>query len=150
MNSREKLAEGNFSSLDEMMAAYAEEAVRVAWADHRSRLDYTQPSVEVLESILDGQSADDLEFQTRLWGAYFGELIRSQFSGEWELSQYPGEAAPQEGGQPPPLVPAVVIRGSRLYPLMKVSRRLTLGPAENLSEFYKMVLKRLGGQPTVQ
>ena len=36
-----KLAESNFASLAEMMNAYAEEAVHVAWNDHRQRLDLT-------------------------------------------------------------------------------------------------------------
>jgi len=135
MTANAKLAESNFASLDAMMSAYAEEAVRVAWSDHRQRLDLGESSIEFLEQILEGQSADDLEFQTRLWGSYFGEVIRRRFGGEWELSQYPG------GGVS--LVPAILIRGSRLYPLVKVYRRLTLGDAENLSAFYKMVAGRL-------
>ena len=139
MTIRTNLAESNFASLAEMMSAYAEEAVRVAWNDHRQRLDLSEASVDQLEQILDGQSAEDLDFQTRLWGSYFGEVIRRRYSGEWELSQYPG------GGVA--VVPTLLIRGSRLYPLLKVYRRLTLGEAENLSAFYKMVAARLG-EPT--
>jgi hypothetical protein len=135
MTSKAKLAESNFASLAEMMSAYAEEAVRVAWNDHRLRLDHSASSIDVLEQILTGQSAEDLEFQTRLWGGYFGEVIRRRFAGEWELSQYPG------GGVS--AVPTLVVRGSRLYPLMKVYRRLTMGPGENLPAFYKMVSDRL-------
>ena len=134
MSAKTKLAESNFASLAEMMTAYAEEAVRAAWTDHRQRLDLSESSVEVLERILDGQAAEDLEFQTRLWGSYFGEVIRKRFSGDWELTQYPGREA---------AVPTLNVRGARLYPLMKVHRRLTLGPAENLSSFYKMVSGRL-------
>ena len=130
-----KLAESNFASLSDMMAAYAEEAVRVAWADHRRRLDLSESSVEVLEQILDGQSAEDLEFQTRLWGSYFGEVIRGRYAGEWELAPYPG------GGVA--VVPTLVVRGARLYPLIKVYRRLTLGQGENLPAFYSMVSNRL-------
>jgi hypothetical protein len=132
---KDKLAESNFASLAEMMSAYAEEAVRVAWNDHRQRLDFSEVSVDLLEQILDGQSAEDLDFQTRLWGGYFGEVMRKRFAGEWEFSQYPG------GGVA--VVPTLMIRGSRLYPLMKVYRRLTLGKGENLSAFYKMVAGRL-------
>jgi hypothetical protein len=139
MTIRTNLAESNFSSLAEMMSAYAEEAVRVAWNDHRQRLDLSEASVDQLEQILDGQSAEDLDFQTRLWGSYFGEVIRRRYSGEWELSQYPG------GGVA--VVPTLLIRGSRLYPLLKVYRRLTLGEAENLSAFYKMVAARLDQPP---
>jgi hypothetical protein len=139
MTIRTKLAESNFASLAEMMSAYAEEAVRVAWNDHRQRLDLSEASVDQLEQILDGQSAEDLDFQTRLWGSYFGEVIRKRYHGEWELSQYPG------GGVA--AVPTLLIRGSRLYPLLKVYRRLTLGEAENLSAFYKMVAARLDQPP---
>jgi hypothetical protein len=136
-----KLAESNFASLADMMSAYADEAVRLAWSEHRRRLDLSESSVDLLEKILDGQSAEDLEFQTRLWGSYFGEVIRRRFAGEWELSQYPG------GGVA--AVPTLLVRGSRLYPLVKVYRRLTLGEAENLPAFYKMVAARLGELPPV-
>jgi hypothetical protein len=124
-----------------MMSAYADEAVRLAWSEHRRRLDLSESSVDLLEKILDGQSAEDLEFQTRLWGSYFGEVIRRRFAGEWELSQYPG------GGVA--AVPTLLVRGSRLYPLVKVYRRLTLGEAENLPAFYKMVAARLGELPPI-
>ena len=130
-----KLSESNFASLAEMMSAYAEEAVRLAWKDHRQRLDLSESSINVLEQILEGQAAEDLESQTRLWGSYFGEVIRRRFAGEWELAQYPG------GGVS--VVPTLVVQGGRLYPLMKVYRRLTLGAGENLPGFYKMVSTRL-------
>ena len=89
MTIRTNLAESSFASLAEMMSAYAEEAVRVAWNDHRQRLDLSEASVDQLEQILDGQSAEDLDFQTRLWGSYFGEVIRRRYNGEWELCSIP-------------------------------------------------------------
>jgi hypothetical protein len=141
MSTKAKLAESNFASLAAMMSAYAEEAVRVAWTDHRKRLDFSESSVALLEGILAGQSTEDVEFQTRLWGSYFGEVILRRFGGEWELSQYPG------GGVS--LVPTLVIRGSRLYPLVKVYRRLTMGESEDLSAFFEMVSGRLGQAPPV-
>ncbi len=138
MTAKTTLAETQFASLVEMMNAYAEEAVRVAWNDHRRQLDFSESSVGVLEEILEGQAAADLEFQTRLWGSYFGEVLLRRFGGEWELAQHPtgGVAA----------VPALLIRGSRLYPLIKIYRRLTMGSGENLSVFYKMVAGRLNEQ----
>jgi hypothetical protein len=136
MDAKTSLAESNFASLEAMMSAYADEAVRVAWNDHRRRLDFTDSSIDLLEQILDGQAAADLDFQTRLWGSYFGEVVRRRFAGEWELAQYPG------GGIA--AVPTLVVRGSRLYPLIKVYRRLTMGEGENLSAFYQMVADRLG------
>jgi hypothetical protein len=131
---REKLAETIFDSLSAMMGAYSEEAVRCARIDHQQHLDLSESSIESLETILAGQAATDLDFQTRLWGSYFGEVIRRRFGGEWELTLYPGGAA---------AVPTLLIGESRLYPLMKVYRRLTMGDGENLSTFYKLVSGRL-------
>ena len=41
-------------------------------------------------------------------------------------------------------VPAIEVRASRLFPLMKVYRRLTQGDEEDLRGFYAMVTERLG------
>ena len=139
MSAKAKLDESNFASLAAMMTAYADEAVQVAWKEHQQRLDLSESSIGRLEEILEGQSTADLEFQTRLWGGYFGEVIRRRFDGEWELSQYPG------GGVS--MVPTLLINGSRLYPLIKIYRRLTLGSAEDLVTFYKMVAERLSTHP---
>ncbi len=135
MSAKAKLAESNFASLAEMMGAYAGEAVRTAWSDHRLRLDFSDDSVQILEQILAGQAAEDLDFQSRLWGGYFGEVIRRRFAGEWELTQPPG------GGVA--VTPTVVAGGGRLYPLIKVYRRLTMGEAESLPAFYTMICERL-------
>src|ERR1700690_4412689 len=103
MTTTAKLSESNFASLAEMMSAYAEQAVQLAWKDHRQRLDLSELSIDVLEQILDGQSAEDMEFQTRVWGSYFGEVIRRRFAGEWDLTQYPGGGVAS--------VPTLVVQG---------------------------------------
>ena len=51
------------------------------------------------------------------------------------MTQYPGGAV---------AVPAVELRGSRVFPLMKVYRRLTVGEEEDLRAFFTMVTQRLG------
>ena len=40
-------------------------------------------------------------------------------------------------------MPTIVIRGSQLYPLMKVYRRLHTGEAERVTDFYAKVRERL-------
>jgi hypothetical protein len=77
----------------------------------------------------------DLDFEVRLWGSYLGEVLRRRYAGRWELSPYPGGVAS---------IPAIEVRGSRLFPLMKVYRRLTVGDEEDLRAFYAMVTERLG------
>lgn len=132
---KEKLAETQFESLEAMIVSYAAEAVREAAAGHRIRLDYSLESVAALEGILDGQAPADLEYQTRTWGGYFGEVLRKRWGGEWSLTQYPNAVA---------AVPTLDIQGSRLYPLMKVYRRLTMGESESLTAFLELVQGRLG------
>jgi len=91
--------------------------------------------------VLVGDSPErDLDFEVRLWGSYLGEVLRRRYAGTWEMTQYPGGVA---------AVPAVEVRGSRLFPLMKVYRRLTEGSEEDLRTFYSMVTERLGNAAQV-
>lgn len=135
-DSKARLDAQNFESIGAMIRAYAEEAVSVARSQHRMLLDYAPASIVTLERLLDGQAAVDLDFQSRLWGSYFGEVLRRRWDGSWLLAPYPG-------GQADSVVPTLDVAGSRLWPTMKVYRRLTLGPNEDLSEFYRLVEERL-------
>lgn len=120
------------------MAGYARGAVETARNDYRKTLDFSAESIEVLDEILvlvSESPAHDVDYEVRLWGSYLGEIIRQRYNGGWEMTQYPGGTV---------AVPAVDIRGSRLFPLMKVYRRLTVGEEEDLRSFYAMVTERLG------
>ncbi len=142
MDTRERLNAATFDSLQAMMTAYAEQAVATAWTERRQRLDFSDASVTILEGILariDPPAAEDQDFLTRLWGSYFGEVLRRRFGGEWIMSVYPGGDLS---------LPTLDVQGSRLYPLLKVYRRLTMGESENLSNFYHLVRQRLGEGPS--
>jgi hypothetical protein len=149
-DSKAKLEAQTFDSIDEMIRAYADEAVIVARKQHGIMLNDLSASpaakVDALERLLDGQAAVDLEFQSRLWGSYFGELLRRRFGGTWLLAPYPGTA--DSPGTTESVVPTLEIAGSRLWPTLKVHRRLTLGAAESLTTFYRMVEQRLTAVPT--
>jgi hypothetical protein len=140
-DSKARLDALNFSSIEEMIRAYADEAVLVARQQHRVLLDYTPASIEALERLLDDQGAVDLDFQSRLWGSYFGEVLRRRWNGVWLLAPYPGSG--EVAGEARSVIPTLDVAGSRLWPTMKVYRRLTLGAAENLSIFCALVEKRL-------
>jgi hypothetical protein len=145
-DSKARLDALHFASIDEMIRAYADEAVLIARQQHRVLLDYTPASVDALERLLDGQAAVDLDFQSRLWGSYFGELLRRRWNGVWLIAPYPGSR--EQSGDAGSVIPTLDVAGSRLWPTMKVYRRLTLGAAENLSTFYQLVEKRLAaGKP---
>lgn len=135
---RNRLESTAFPDLGAMMEGYARAAVEVAKKEFKQTLDFTAESVDVLDEILVtiSESPDhDLDFEVRLWGSYLGEIIRQRYAGGWEMTQYPGGTT---------AVPAVDVRGSRLFPLMKVYRRLTMGEEDDLSSFYAMVTERLG------
>ena len=140
---RQKLESHAFPNLAAMMEGYAQAAVETAKIEFRQTLDYSTDSINTLDEIivLLSESLDiDLDFESRLWGSYLGEVIRTRYAGIWEMTQYPG-------GQV--AVPAVEVRGSRLFPLMKVYRRLTNGEEEDLHTFYNMVTERLGNPAQV-
>jgi len=135
---RSQLESTPFADIGAMMEGYARGAIERALIDYRQKLDYTGESVDRLDEILVrvGETPDlDLEFEVRLWGSYLGEVVRRRYAGNWEMTQYPGGVA---------TVPSIEVRGSRLFPLMKVFRRLTQGAEEDLCSFYSMITDRLG------
>lgn len=137
-NLRERLESAKFPDLGAMMEGYAQAAVDLANKEFQKSLDFSAESVEALDDILVTVSESperDLDFETRLWGSYLGEILRRRYAGGWEMTPYPGGTVS---------VPAVDVRGSRLFPLMKVYRRLTTGEEEDLCSFYAMVTERLG------
>jgi hypothetical protein len=132
-----------------MMEQYAADAVRLA-NEFGVSLDYSESSLEALERILD-QLADkfpsseteprsedpmqrELDSVSRIWGGYFGETIRRLWGGEWGVETYPGTIAP---------VISVDLGGAKLFPVMKIFRRLTKGDDENVWRFYQMVRARV-------
>ena len=135
---RSRLESASYPDLGSMMEGYARAAVDLAKREFKQQLDFTADSIDALDEILVlvGESPDlDVDFEARLWGSYLGEVMRRRYAGGWEMTQYPGGVV---------AVPSVDVRGSRLFPLMKVYRRLTVGEEEDLRAFYAMVTERLG------
>jgi hypothetical protein len=133
-----RLESAAFPDLGSMMEGYAQGAVDLARKDFEQDLDFSSESIDALDEILVavGESPElDLDFEVRLWGSYLGEVLRRRYAGSWEMTQYPGGTV---------AVPAVEVRGSRLFFLMKVYRRLTVGEEDDLSSFFAMVTERLG------
>lgn len=137
-NRRRQLEDATFPDLDTMMASYAAAAVEAAREDYRQRLDYNSESMVAFEAVLAelGEKRElDYDYEVKLWGSYLGEVLRRRYAGSWEMTPYPGGVA---------AVPAIEVRGSRLFPLMKVYRRITMGDAESIAAFFDMVTERLG------
>jgi hypothetical protein len=135
---RNRLESATYPDLGSMMEGYAKAAAELARREFRQILDFTSDSIDGLDEILVvvGESPElDVDFEARLWGSYLGEVLRLRYAGSWEMTQYPGGVV---------AVPTVEVRGSRLFPLMKVYRRLTVGEEEDLRAFFSMVTERLG------
>jgi hypothetical protein len=147
MTSASPLSQQSFDSLDTMMKAWAEEAVRLAAADHGMTLDYTPDSIPRLETVLSARTPvpePQQEEATRLWGAYYGEIFRRKYPGEWIMAVYPGQLNSGRSDAGDALaMPALDVAGSHVYPLLKIFRRLTMGPAEDLAAFYAKVASAL-------
>jgi hypothetical protein len=140
------------NTISEMMEGYATDAVRQAPA-FGARLDYSEPSLQALEQIL-SRIRDELpippadisrgdpaqrriDAASRVWGGYFGETIRRLWGGEWGVETYPGTTAP---------VVSVDVGGAKIFPVMKVYRRLIQGDGENVWNFYQMVREKVSAQ----
>ena len=140
---RQRLEEASYPDLDAMMLAYAVSAVEVGRERYGQRLDYSSESMVAFEAVLSELTEpsrterDDAawDYEVKLWGAYLGEVLRRRYAGSWEMTRYPGGVA---------AMPAIEVRGSRLFPLMKVYRRITMGDAESIAAFFQMVTERLG------
>jgi hypothetical protein len=135
---RKRLEAMAFPDLGAMMEGYAQAAAVLGACETKRKLDFTSESIDALDEMLVmvGESPElDLDFEVRLWGSYLGEVLRRRYAGSWEMTVYPGGAT---------AVPSVDVRGSRLFPLLKVYRRLTAGEEEDLHSFFAMVTERLG------
>src|SRR5215471_16636492 len=136
----------DIGDIGQMMRAYAEDAVSLA-RQHDIHLDYSERSLEEVERLLadfddemdsgstsGSQRAERLDEMSRTWGGYLGEVVRRRFGGEWTIEKYPGGDF---------LIVTLNVNGARLFPAMKVHRRLTEGDSENLWTFYQSVKANL-------
>lgn len=129
-------------SVNAMAGAYAEQAV-IAASKFSAQLDYSETSLMAVETILARLSADlpaglpqseDVTEACKMWGSYLGEVVRRRFGGEWSIETYPGKQF---------ATLTLNVGGNKLFPSMKVHRRLTQGQDDNVWSFYRMVKSKL-------
>ena len=134
------------SSVEEMVHAYAEQAITIA-REFKAKLDYSENSLMEVETILaqlarempaSKPSSDDLSEMCKMWGSYFGEVVRRRFGGEWGIETYPGKQF---------ATLTLNVSGNKLFPSMKIHRRLSEGDGDNVWTFYKMVRSKLEALP---
>ena len=133
-------------SIDSLVRAYASQAVAVA-GEFKATLDFSENSLMEVETILaqlarempsQQPSSEDVGELCKMWGSYLGEVVRLRFGGEWTIETYPGKEF---------ATLTLSVGGSKLFPSLKVHRRLTEGEGDNIWAFYRMVKTRLETSP---
>ncbi|HLJ29970.1 MAG TPA: hypothetical protein VKY85_24900 [Candidatus Angelobacter sp.] len=132
----------NHDSVDAMVTAYAAQAIVLA-REFTAQLDYSENSLMEVETILarlsrempaSKPSDDDVSELCKVWGSYLGEVVRRRFGGEWSIETYPGKQF---------ATLTLNVNGNKLFPSIKVHRRLTEGESDNVWSFYRMVKTKL-------
>jgi hypothetical protein len=142
----------------DMMSDFAAAAVETARSMNVT-LDYSEESLQAVEGIL-AQLHDELRGGTaavrsldhppatpssadmaevsKLWGSYFGEVVRRRWGGDWSIETYPGAGF---------ATLTLTVNGGKMFPSMKIYRRLTEGEQDNIWSFYQQVRKKLAAAP---
>jgi len=133
-------------SIEAMVKDYAQAAVELA-KEFKATLDFSENSIMEVEVILTQFAqdistgmppADEMAEMCKLWGCYLGEVVRRRFGGEWCFETYPGKQF---------ATLTLNVGGNKLFPSMKVHRRLTEGENDNVWAFFKMVRAKLEAVP---
>lgn len=144
-----------YNTLDDMVQDFAQGAVDIA-RQFEITLDYSENSLQQVESILaqlhnelrggpagvaspqPQPPGDQMEMMCKMWGGYFGEVVRRRWGGEWTIETYPG-------GNFATLT--LTLPAGKIFPSLKVYRRLTEGEPDNLWKFYQSMRPKLAAAP---
>jgi hypothetical protein len=128
--------------------AYALDAVNFAHANMKLRLDWTDHSIQLLESILDVFNRDLTKTKptdeqvlrfSKMWGSYLGEVYRKNHGAIWGLVTQGGHSFP--GLQ--------ATSGTLFWPWGRVENRLRNGPEDNVWRYYQHLTSQLQASDTV-
>ncbi|MCA9428707.1 MAG: hypothetical protein KC994_26755 [Candidatus Omnitrophica bacterium] len=137
----------------EVMEAYSHDAVDLAQEYCGETLDFSEESIETVEWCLGrfhesipkgffgnlfrrGPSTEEIEIVARVFGGYIGEVYRKHHGGEWILD----DSIPGATG---PIVTLHQSNGGKFFPTMKVYKRLTAGPEDNVWAYYRVLAREL-------
>lgn len=137
--------------LDEMIDELAQAAVHLANEHFRINLDFSEESLQQVETILDtyhkalpkgmmlvvgrvlkrAPSDEAVRRMALVWGGYIGEVIRRRWGGEWTT----------EPNAPVGTALTLRVHEVEIFPPGKAYKRLTNGPEDNVWYYYQ-VLRR--------
>ncbi|GAB3352576.1 hypothetical protein [Lysobacter tyrosinilyticus] len=135
-------------SIDDLMSAYAEDAVDYCREKFSIVLDYSDESVEKVETVLaslheqlprgfmaklfrTGPSPQVIDQLAKMLGAYVGEVMRRNWGGHWKIGSdaFPGE-----------MMCTLELPGaSDVWPHVKVGKRIVNGPEDNVRHYFRVL-----------
>lgn len=140
-------------TVQDMMAAYARDAVDLARNTFGETLDFSEGSVPAVERCLGrlhdalpkgffgrlfrrGPSEDEMRMVTRTFGGYLGEVYRRHHGGDWILE------TPPMASEPFPTV--ATPSGIHFFPTAKAFKRIMNGPEDNVCFYYFVLTRYIG------
>jgi len=135
-------------TINDMMIAYADDAVEFAKSKFNIELDYSSESIKCVEDIAArlyasiprslfgkifkaGPSDKEIDIVCKMLGGYIGEVYRKIRPGEWGVHEQFGAIG-------------IKHEDSWFFPPAKVHKRLSNGEEDNLSYFFSVALDQLG------
>jgi hypothetical protein len=135
----------NEPSPNQIMAAYAVNAVNFAQTNFRITLDFSVKSIAQIEIIANGlyymrpkgfiarlfrkqPSEHDVETVSKMLGSYIGEVYRQNKGGEWQIN-HEHQAIGLLDGE------------NWIFPLAKVYKRITNGKKDDLNLFFAEIFE---------
>ncbi len=136
-------------TLDDTIDELAQAAVYLAREQFEIDLDFSEDSLQQVETILDGYykilpkgvmrtlgqilkrgpSQEEIQRMAMVWGAYIGEVIRRHWGGEWTT----------ESNAPVGAVLTLRVHEIEMFPPAKAYKRLTNGPEDNIWFYYEVL-----------
>jgi hypothetical protein len=129
------------ASINDMMLAYAQDAVDYAKLRHNVDLNFSVSSIEAVEKIADqlfqarprglrtlisrGPTEEEMDILCKMLGGYIGEVYRTQKGGDWALNDEFSAIGIQRGD-------------AWIFPPAKVHKRLTNGDEDNLWSYFRV------------
>jgi hypothetical protein len=126
---------------------HAQLAVKAAWEEFETRLDYAPGTLEnvdlQIESLREeGLTSEDAAELLFVLGCYVGEVMVRALGGRWIATA----RSPLADVSPWPMV--VQLTGSTWDPIGKAYKRFELGDTEYLPAYFAAAAGRLGSAPT--
>jgi hypothetical protein len=131
------------TTINDMMTAYAEDAVDFASRNFGMSLDYTPESIQQVEAIAErlrnarpkgfigkifrkGPTDEDVQVVCKMLGGYIGEVYRRSKGGEWAINEEYCAIG-------------VILGKTWMFPPAKVHKRLANGTEDNLWSYFKVM-----------